>query len=333
MDPVVRNLVRIVAGPGFEKCIDECRIFRTIFEHPDLDPLTVAKKIWDENRPLVLAQLFCSSKEHSKEEHKSTSFIRRGTFPFLDLPRELRDKIYVHLLEPTVNVKDLTGQTSDWFDPAVLGINRQLHSEASIAIYGKQINVALDPMAMACYKTGVYKMPEMSGFKRCRIDIDFSDPRLTRFRHKTTQHDRRKAVQDIIHLLVEGLKRMKSLEEIHISCKRVTVSNRSSTTKGDMLLFPDSTMDCFRKLKGLKKITIDGDLDGAYIDDLLTYMRKIPFDWRTSCGRVRYVPRSRCLACSSPDEEYFQADDDDASGPFVLWSDRDRLNMAKRVTR
>ena len=54
LEPVVPEFVRHVTEPGFEDCVEESRVFHTLFENPTLDPLTLAEKIWAEQRPLVL---------------------------------------------------------------------------------------------------------------------------------------------------------------------------------------------------------------------------------------------------------------------------------------
>jgi hypothetical protein len=55
-------------------------------------------------------------------------------FRLLDLPRELRDHIYSFMVASSRSYHKLTRQPSDWFNPAILGVNHQIHKEASEAI-------------------------------------------------------------------------------------------------------------------------------------------------------------------------------------------------------
>lgn len=176
---VVPWFVHLIAEPGLESCIDDSRVFYTLCEDPLLDPLKVAKKIWAEHRPLVLSRLACGQLEIAEIKENTKTFVPNGVFRFLELPGELRNKIYVHMLRTRISLKDLTGKTSDWFNPAILCTSRQVNSESS-AIYNQQIAVLVDPMAVACYREGLHKLPVKSQFKRCLIEVDMSVPRLVK---------------------------------------------------------------------------------------------------------------------------------------------------------
>ena len=234
-----------------------------------------------------------------------------GTFRFLDLPGELRNRVYFHMLRPVACLKDLTGYTSDWFNPAILGTSRQIYYEASSIIYKHQITVVVDPMAMACCIKGLHRLPQKSRFRRCGVDIDLSDPRLTAGAQiKTLEIDPKKKVTDIIHLLVEDLKEMKFLEQLHLSCKRTTYVIRPRDHTGFAIpIFPANTMDCFRKLRGLKKIVIEGDLGEKYVASLLKYMNKPPVNLSTTARMIGVVDKSHCRTCSWVVENYIQVTD------------------------
>lgn len=68
-------------------------------------------------------------------------------------------------------------------------------------------------------------------------------------------------------------------------------------------------MNRFRKLKGLKKVVIEGDLEEAYATGLLGYMEKPPIDFTSSIQPRLVVPGSNCSACWEPDEDYLQVED------------------------
>lgn len=304
LDPVIPEFIRHVSEPGFEDCIDEAHIFHTLFEDPRAHAMTVAEKIWAEQRPFVLslAQVAHGLWETIMEKHDTMISTEDVPFRFLDLPGELRNRVYFHMLRPVVCLKDLTGYTSDWFNPAILGTSRQVHYEASSFIYKNQITVLVDPMAMACCIKALRKMPEKSRFRRCRVEVDLSDPRLTMgapiktltprrsitgVRVKILDFDPERRVAEIINLLVEGLKEMRFLEELRLSCKRTTFVFRKVDHLGFAILvkapiFPNSTMDCFRALRGLKKVVIEGDLGDDYVASLLEDMNKPSVNLRTA---------------------------------------------------
>jgi hypothetical protein len=68
-------------------------------------------------------------------------------FPFLRLPREIRDCIYRHLLSARLTyTNDYPSGDHDWpfkFAPAILQANKQVSSEASQVLYGENDFVVL----------------------------------------------------------------------------------------------------------------------------------------------------------------------------------------------
>ena len=307
---VVPWLVHLIAESGFESCIDASRIFETLLEDPKLDPVKVAEKMWAEHRPLVLARLASGPLEPTEDKRNTKPSIGAVAFRFLELPPELRNMIYGHMLKSRRRLHDLTGKTSDWFNPAVLCTSGQIHSEASCAIYRQQITVVIDPIAVACCQPGLHKLPEKSRFKSCCVDIDMSDPRLLEGRTRIRLFSTRDIAQTIFHFLVEDMKMMKCLEELRLLCKRASFFHLRSDQVIWYKTFDDDDMHCFRKLKGLEKISIEGDLHEAYADELLADMKKPPIDLSSSRQRIRVIQRSICDACDDPAENYLQVEDE-----------------------
>ncbi len=304
---IVPILIRFIAEPGFEDCIDDSRVFHTMFKDPKLDPMKVSESIWADHRPLVLTRLACGPLK-TIENIGSTQITRcKGAFPFLKLPGELRNKVYVYMLRPTNNLKDLSGKTSDWCNPAIFCTSRQIRSESSSAIYKEQITVVVDPMAVACSRKGLHKLPEKSRFERCWIDVDMSDPRLIEGRTINYTQDDKPISSNVFHLLVEDLKMMKFLEELRLSCKRAT-GLHDTYEMHYFKVFCEKRLDCFRKLKGLKKVFIEGDLEEAYVAELLNEMNKPPIDFIDRQGRET-VRKSQCHICSLPAGDYLQVED------------------------
>lgn len=223
------------------------------------------------------------------------------------------------MLRPRINLKDLSGKTSDWFNPAIFCTSHQLYSESSSAIYMQQITVLVDPMAVACCRKGLHKLPEKARFRRCWIDIDMSDPRLTEGRtiNHTIWGDTISA--GVFHLLVEDLKRMDFLEELSLSCNRAT-GLLDTYEMHYFKVFGDDRMDCFRKLKGLKRVVIEGDLDQLYVAELLNEMNKPPIDFTTRRWR-KTILKSQCSICSQPDGRYLQIEDE-PNGPLSDLADQ-----------
>ena len=56
-------------------------------------------------------------------------------FPLKMRPREIRDSIYSFMVVPVCLHHELTGRASDWFNPAILLVDRQINTEASRIIY------------------------------------------------------------------------------------------------------------------------------------------------------------------------------------------------------
>lgn len=218
---IVPRLTRLIAEPGSEGYIDEYRVFHTIFINPKLDPVKVSERIWADQRPLVLTQLASGPLNKVEENGSTQTATRKGAFPFLELPGELRNKVYVYVLKPAVNLKDLSDRTSDWFNFAIFCTSHRIHSESSSAIYKQQISVVVDPIAVACYRIGSHKLPGRSSFNRCWIDGDMSDRRLVQS-HRWGYNIYDKSA-GLFQLLVEDLKMMKFLEELRLSCKRVKI--------------------------------------------------------------------------------------------------------------
>lgn len=254
---IVPWFVHLVAHPGPESCIDDSHVFQTLFEDPLLDPVKVAEKIWADHRPLVLSRQACGQPQTVEGKENTNIFIPTGVFRFLDLPGELRNKIYVHMLRSSISLKDLTGKTSDWFNPAILCTNRQIHSESSSVTYNQQIAVLVDPMAVACYQKGLHRLPEKSQFKRCWVDIDMSDPRLVQGHIGNCCLENPIARGDF-RQLVEDMKSMEFLEELRVSCKWFTCLEKEPTSCRSQTILKNS-MHVFRKSKGLRKLVIEGD--------------------------------------------------------------------------
>lgn len=214
---LVPSFVHLIAEPGLEGYIDDSRVFQRLVEDPELDPVKVAEKIWADHRPLVLSRQACGQLEAVEGKKNTKAFVPAGVFRFLELPGELRNKIYVHMLRSRISLKDLTGKTSDWFNPPILCTSRQIHSESSSAIYSQQITVLVDPMAVACYQKELHKLPEKSQFKRCWVDVDMSHPCLVNGRTGKTFLDSSVARGDN-RFLVKDLESMKFIEELRLSC-------------------------------------------------------------------------------------------------------------------
>jgi hypothetical protein len=75
------------------------------------------------------------------------SDITDSSFPFLRLPREIRDKIYRRLLSARLTTDDYnSGDYANWpvqFHPAISRTNKQISSEASKVLYGENEFVVL----------------------------------------------------------------------------------------------------------------------------------------------------------------------------------------------
>ncbi len=247
-----------------------------------------------------------ASMETAGETKDSMIFIRTGSLQFLNLPRELRDKVYKYMLRPKMCLKDLTGKTSDWFNPAILCTNRQIYSEAASTIYNEQIGVVVD-LEMARGKNGLRKLPWKSQFRRCLIDLNLSDPRLKLSWSTEHTYDKEKIISAMIGITVEDIYKTRFLEELHLSF-RGTTDLTETHTYGlfpmsdqhylNLYCFPDMIKGCFENVPGLKKIVVEGELDEAYIADLVEYIDNGLVD---TAPPVNIIQEGKCIICTLPD--------------------------------
>ncbi|KAL2046819.1 hypothetical protein N7G274_000837 [Stereocaulon virgatum] len=82
------------------------------------------------------------SRLDSRVKHLELELLRdKPTFPFLQLPREIRDRIYLYALKCPAFAK-IHPQVMEWFKPstpAICLVNRQLSAEANEILYSKNM--------------------------------------------------------------------------------------------------------------------------------------------------------------------------------------------------
>ena len=160
------------------------------------------------------------------------------------LARELRNRIYSHMVEPRRSLADLTGQPSDWFNPNILLANRQIRREALEVIYEQEITVLVEPLKRSNFLTNSTKVLERLRFKRCGIEIDLSetdDEDIDAWADASTVGFLKGTVirRLVFYSLVDQLNKMPGLEEVHIWSPRCAVS----TDKGPRQQQGDSAVD------------------------------------------------------------------------------------------
>ncbi|KAL2040964.1 hypothetical protein N7G274_006422 [Stereocaulon virgatum] len=113
---------------------------------------------------------------------KHTQEPKITPFQLLDLPRELRDRIYSFAVASRRSHHKLTGQPSDWFNPAILGVNHQVNKEASEAIFKTEIKILLNYHTIeTCYSAQWRSMlSERLSFDRCNVHLDVGLPNTGR---------------------------------------------------------------------------------------------------------------------------------------------------------
>ena len=81
------------------------------------------------------------SRLHRRVEHLELELLRdKPTFPFLQLPREIRDRIYLCALMCPVEAR-ISPQIMEWFKPptpAMCLVNKQLSAEANEILYSRK---------------------------------------------------------------------------------------------------------------------------------------------------------------------------------------------------
>ena len=89
---------------------------------------------------------------------------------------------------------------------------------------------------------------------------------------------------------------MTRLEELRLLCKWTSFFyNRYDGTW--CKAFSDQDMNCFRKLRGWKKVVIKGHLSEVHTNELLGCMEKPPIDFTGSRHPRLVVPRSKFSGC------------------------------------
>ncbi|KAL9640223.1 MAG: hypothetical protein Q9164_000410 [Protoblastenia rupestris] len=280
MSPVIHSITLLLkcialdsdADVSLFAILDDERIFHAIFDDPGLDPRAVTEQL-----VLAAKHSISSLRLRDKTQHVLASDLRAnlhgsdGFFPFMDLPSELRDKIYGKMMATEHCLKTTSRQRPYWFNTAMLCVSRQVHREASYIFFKNPITIVINPLAMACSHILDIELPRESTLKKLQIELDFSDGRLLAREVYGKDAKPWAALEELVHRVSGWLEWWSFLEELHISCRRPSTSLQTGNLIGNLesrtvKIFPDEILDCFRTIKGLRKLTFSGDLPTTYTD-------------------------------------------------------------------
>lgn len=197
-------------------------------------------------------------------------------FRLMDLPGEIRNHIYSHMVESSRPLEELTGNVSDFFsNPAVLCTNHQVKNEAASVICGKMLVIRVRPIAFRSLIGRSMKLPKDSGFKRFGVEIDLSENCEVR-----QKWEKMSAIKLVNRDLVWQLSGMPDLEEVHIWSRRHTSTDNSDVPDQDVAEgFFSGTAECFRCLEPGKKVTIEGDVDVDFTKGFLKHLNGRKIGW------------------------------------------------------
>ena len=208
-----------------------------------------------------------------------------SAFPLMKLPRELRDHVYRLMVTPILRYHGIAPENKGLFVTAILCTNREVHSEASVAIAEVKIRILVDFQQLFPQPGSHREYQDLEDyftllpFKRYSIDFDFTNRTMCapgRMGHTDCLHN----MQRRIHDLTKALSNKAQFEQLHISCfipkSDSSQNDDTNLEQGHRLgLFPDEMMDCFFQLRGLQDVVITGTLADAYVGRL-TYPMKHP---------------------------------------------------------
>ena len=196
----------------------------------------------------------------------------RNVFRFMDLPRELRNRIYADAID---RMEPFNSSISHRFNSRLPMLNRQINREASSVMHAiPDLAFWIDSFeSLTNLPSRLQKAETMPSFKTCRLDffpIKWSvlegqgNDNLPDVR--CLPHGRfRKALS----LVAEQLSAMTNVEVLEIG-----YFSTLPITGKDYKFWPDDIMDSFRVLRGFKDVTIKGDLEKSYAEQLGALMRQ-----------------------------------------------------------
>lgn len=187
-----------------------------------------------------------------------------GVFRFLDLPPEIRNKIYSMLMWETSPARFRDRQLSHHFEIRVLLLNRQIMSEAIDVFYRKlTLSLRFEFWAREWYELCFAQWPNL---RRCKVRISFEQIVAIHFKGKSSWSSHfRSGLQG----LATGLGKLDNLEVLEIEYSSLSSSVDPASAK----LCPDDVLDCFKNLRGLKRVKIVGDLEKKYSLELTAAMK------------------------------------------------------------
>lgn len=190
--------------------------------------------------------------------------LPKGAFRFLDLPPEIRNMIYSLLVWETYPSSFHDRKLSHHFEIGMLFLNRQIMAEAINIIYQKlTLSLRFEFRAREWYEHCFFLWPNL---RRCKIFISLEQIVAMHFKGESSWSSQ---FRPCLQRLATGLDKLQNLEVLEIEYSSLSSSADPASDK----ICPDDVMDYFKDLRGLKSVTIVGDLEKEYSLELAAAMK------------------------------------------------------------
>ncbi|KAI9705025.1 MAG: hypothetical protein M1836_006807 [Candelina mexicana] len=201
-------------------------------------------------------------------------------FPFLQLPGEIRNKIYDYVLhwdisplEPNRDRRLTINYVEKLrcFRPRERGIllaNRQIHSEAAYILYNIRMSFII-PFRCSTTLLGAFPRYDLQAWRKVRFDIDMKELDTTQriFHHMSWGN----LIRDLAHIWEEK----NGLESLQITFRDSPVYGPAARGRDDEdgeWKLQRETLGNLLQLRGIKKVTIEGDIMESFAHELKTRM-------------------------------------------------------------
>ena len=203
-----------------------------------------------------------------------------GTMPFDHLPGEIRNKIYRYLVTPSRCVYELSGHRSDFYESQMLLLNHKINKEVLAVWCTIPLQIHIGEEDVALYEPSTHMVSSRLLCERLTVAFSLADDRklvqcdLNVVGKRSPRH----ALGDeyllgMIHRLSFQISQLCKLQEFGLSSSRLALlGSHHSPAQPARMLFPDQYFECFKLIRGLRRVDLEGDLDQGTVRHLKQLM-------------------------------------------------------------